>query len=142
MNVAWSTCARTQCLLNILPHLVRAVWIDRFKAKSFLKCKVPGTNRVLTGTAQVALCTAAAVENESEQSGIRIVVEVKKPGDTGGGCVLQVEISFVRLVQLLRSPSCGFAHRKLPQLAAELLGANYSSTHFKPFGILTDLVST
>ncbi len=63
------------------------MWIDRFETESLLNCKVPGMNVVvLKGTADVAPCTSAAIKNEYEQSGrrLRIVVDVKQPGNTDG----------------------------------------------------------
>lgn len=106
--------SRTVTYFNsIVPPPDDHEWVDRSRTKGFLTCKVPGTNVVLKGTADVALCTSAAVRNAYEQSGLRIVVKVKPPGETDG---------------------------ILPQLAAVLLGAPCDSSHLKPIGLQTDLV--
>ncbi|KAG2445741.1 hypothetical protein HXX76_000347 [Chlamydomonas incerta] len=86
-------------------------WVDCTKSKSFLDCRLPGAGVALKGSTDLALCTSAATKGNSAQSGLRIVVELKKEP----------------------------AERTPWQLITELLAANIRSPLFKPIAVMTDL---
>ncbi|GIL91766.1 hypothetical protein Vretimale_14884 [Volvox reticuliferus] len=104
--------AAVQYLNRMVPPPAGQEWYDGAARRNMLNCDLPMAGINLRGSCDIALCTSAAVRNNMPETGLRIVVELKKD-----------EVNFNSY-----------------QLAAELLAANQQSPFLKPIGVMTDLM--